>query len=66
LPVVAVEWEELRYLNSPAVLCRGTEQFVPALKRAIEEPPNKAELQRYASFHDWERRVETICSELGV
>ena len=66
LPVVAVEWEELTYLNSPAMLCRGTEQFVLALKRAIAEPPNTADVQRYASFHDWERRVEAICSELGL
>lgn len=66
LPVVAVEWEELTYLNSPALLCRGTEQFVSAVERAIEECPNKPELRRYASLHDWERRVESICSALGV
>jgi hypothetical protein len=66
LPVVAVEWEELIYLNSPALLCRGTEQFVSAVERAIEERPNKSELRCYASLHDWERRVESICSELGV
>jgi len=66
LPVVAVEWEELGYLNSPALLCRGTKEFMLALERTISEPPDKAELQHYASVHDWERRVETICAQLDL
>jgi glycosyltransferase involved in cell wall biosynthesis len=66
LPVVAVEWEELTYLNSPALLCRGTDAFVLALERAIAEPPDKAELQHYASLHDWGRRVDAICSSLEL
>ena len=37
-----------------------------ALERAIAEPPDKANLQRYASLHDWERRVDTICSYLDL
>lgn len=66
LPVVAVEWEELTYLDSPALLCRGTDGFVHALERAIAEPPDKTALQHYAALHDWERRVEAICSALEL
>ena len=66
LPVVAVEWEELTYLKSPALLCRGTDAFISALERAISEPRDKVTLQRYASLHDWERRVEAICCYLDL
>lgn len=66
LPVVAIEWEELAHLESPASLCRGADEFIGAVERAISQPPDKIELQRYASRHDWERRVETICSHLNL
>ena len=66
LPVVAIEWRELTHLKSPAVLCRGTDAFILALERVISAPPDKAELQRYASLHDWGRRVETICAYLDL
>ena len=65
LPVVAVEWEELTYLKSPAQLCRGTEDFVRAIERAISNPPEKSALQSYAAAHDWGARVKDILSHLG-
>jgi glycosyltransferase involved in cell wall biosynthesis len=66
LPVVAVEWEELTYLDSPALLCNGSDGFVLAVERAIAEPPDKTALQRYAALHDWQQRVEAICSSLDL
>jgi glycosyltransferase involved in cell wall biosynthesis len=66
LPVVAVEWEELASLKSPALLCRGIDAFVQALEQVLSKPPDKSALQRYASLHDWERRVESICSQLDL
>ena len=62
LPVVAVEWEELTYLNSPAQLCRGTGDFILAIEQAISNRPAKTELQSYAAAHDWGERVERFCT----
>ena len=66
LPVVAVEWEELTYLNSPAQLCRGTGDFILAIEQAISNRPAKTELQSYAAAHDWGERVATILAQLGA
>lgn len=66
LPVVAVEWEELASLKSPARLCRGPEAFIAALEQVIADPPNKALVQTFASCHDWQQRVTTLLSELGL
>jgi Glycosyltransferase len=66
LPVVAVEWEELTYLKSPAHLCRGTGDFILAIEQAISNRPAKTELQSYAAAHDWGERVATILAQLGV
>ena len=66
LPTVAVEWEELTYLKSPAQLCRGTEDFVLAIERAVSTPPEKVALQSYAASHDWSARVSSLLTHLGV
>ncbi|MDL1889577.1 glycosyltransferase family 1 protein [Nitrospirales bacterium NOB] len=66
LPVVAVEWEELTYLDSPARLCCGTEAFVSAIEEAISHRPEEAKLQTYAASHDWGVRVATILAQLGL
>jgi hypothetical protein len=65
LPVVASYWNELASLNSPARLCRGVNDFVTAIERALAEPPDKPALQRYAARHDWTQRVAAICTDLG-
>ena len=66
LPIVAVEWEELTYLKSPAQLCRGAEDFVLAIERAISNRSEKTALQAYAASHDWRARVSAILAQLGV
>ena len=65
LPVVAVEWEELTYLRSPAHLCRGTGEFIAAIEQAIANPAETSTLQSYAAGHDWSERVKAILSHLG-
>lgn len=66
LPVVAVEWEELTCLKSPAQLCRGTEEFVQAIERAVSNRPDRSVLQAYASAHDWGARVTGLLEQLGM
>jgi glycosyltransferase involved in cell wall biosynthesis len=66
LPIVAVEWEEMTHLKSPAQLCRGAEDFIVAIGQAISSRPEKTTLQAYAEAHDWRERVATILAQLGV
>jgi glycosyltransferase involved in cell wall biosynthesis len=60
LPVVAVGWEELQHLESPATLGRTPDEFVAGIRKAIVTPPERKSLQRYASDKDWSRTVQRI------
>lgn len=66
LPVVAVEWEELQSLKSPATLCRSREEFVSGIRQALFSPPEKSVLQRYAADRDWSRTVQKIVNIIGM
>lgn len=62
LPVVSVEWEEIKNLKSPAVLCQTGDQFIEAISKATTQPQDKDGLITYASRVDWAARVKTILS----
>lgn len=64
LPVVAVEWEELKRLESPAQLCRTREEFVGAIARAVSTPRDKEALIRYAAGQRWAERVKGMLERL--
>jgi glycosyltransferase involved in cell wall biosynthesis len=66
LPVVAIEWEELQYLKSPALLCRSREDFVSGIRQALSSPPEKTALQRYAADKDWSRTIQKIVEIVGM
>ena len=66
LPVVAVEWEELHHLRSPAVLTNGREHFVAAIREAIARPPEPSVLQSYAANKDWSRIVQRMIDLVGL
>jgi glycosyltransferase involved in cell wall biosynthesis len=66
LPVVAIEWEELQYLKSPATLCRSREDFVLGIRQALSSPPDKSSLQRYAADKDWSRTIQKIIDIVGL
>jgi len=66
LPVVAVEWDELLNLKSPAALTRGPEEFVTAIRDAIRRPPDRTLLQSYAAAKDWGRIVQRMIDLVGL
>lgn len=66
LPVVSVEWDELRALNSPAILCRSVEGFVDALVRAVSEVGDPKPRIQYAGAHDWSQRAAELMGLLGL
>jgi glycosyltransferase involved in cell wall biosynthesis len=53
LPVVAMEWEELRNLHSPARLCGTPEEFVRGIAEGLAAPIDKEALVSFASRFDW-------------
>lgn len=63
LPVVAVQWEELERLESPAVLCRDAADFVSAVGSQVERG-GAPELREYARAHDWSLRVADLLEAL--
>jgi glycosyltransferase involved in cell wall biosynthesis len=65
LPVVAVEWQELSKLRSPASLCQTTEQFAQSIENAVSDAHNKELYIKYAENMDWSKRVEKIAMLAG-
>lgn len=53
LPVVSMKWNELRNINSPAVLCETGDRFIEQLAEIVKIKHNKDEFQNYASKYDW-------------
>jgi len=53
LPVVAVDWDEMRTLASPARLCAGADSFAATLRHVISAPPDRNEARRFAAARDW-------------
>jgi glycosyltransferase involved in cell wall biosynthesis len=66
VPVVAVEWEELHNLRSPAALTSGREHFVAAIREALSRPPELSVLQSYAAGKDWSRIVQRMIDLVGL
>jgi glycosyltransferase involved in cell wall biosynthesis len=65
LPVVAVEWEELRALRSPAVLCRTREEFIAAVEASVQMPRDRNAYLRFTERADWSARVAVLLARLG-
>ena len=66
LPVVATAWEELEHLQSPARLCRSSEEFRQAIACSIEESTNKEMLIDFARRADWRERSRLLFGAIGV
>ena len=66
LPVVAVDWAELRALKSPAVLCRTADEFVNGIAKAISDTGSSLERIRYANTADWDNRVLSLVKSLDL
>jgi hypothetical protein len=66
LPVVAVEWEELQNLKSPAALTNDREHFLAGIREAISRPPEQSTLQNYAAGKDWSRIVRRMIDLVGL
>ncbi|REJ11976.1 MAG: glycosyl transferase [Bacillaceae bacterium] len=64
LPVVSVEWSELKHLKSPAYLSRSYEEFKNNLITALQEKKEKSYYQNYARNFDWSTRVDSLINYL--
>jgi glycosyltransferase involved in cell wall biosynthesis len=60
LPVVSVEWDELRWLKSPARLTHNHDEFVEGIRQSLATPPDKTSLKRYAADKDWSLIVRQL------
>ncbi len=59
LPVVSMYWHQLDELNSPALLCNTTEEFIHAIKQA-DKNNDKASIKAFAENADWSKRLNDI------
>ncbi|MBE0448486.1 MAG: glycosyltransferase, partial [Actinobacteria bacterium] len=66
LPVVSVEWEELKNINSPAILCQTADQFAQGVADVVKQPHDMEAYVRYAAGQDWSSRIKTISDFLEV
>jgi glycosyltransferase involved in cell wall biosynthesis len=66
LPVVAVAWDELRNINSPASLSHNPEEFVQRIHQALEQPGDPIQNRSFAGKADWMSRVAALVEELDL
>ena len=67
LPVVSVEWDELKHINSPAYLSKTKEDFADNLKKALNEKgAMKQEYIEFARKNSWEKRLRIIMDALEI
>ena len=57
LPVVSMYWEELKLLNTPAILTNNFNEFTEAIKKSIQKSNRSEESQKYAAKHDWVHHI---------
>ena len=60
LPVVSVEWDELKGLRSPALLSKDKASFIRNLGKAIRRKGSKTSYAQFARENSWGKRVEKI------
>jgi hypothetical protein len=65
LPVVASDWQALRQLGTPAVICPTGAEFIKALRRVTTQRPGRDGFRRFAAGFDWRIRLQTLLAELG-
>lgn len=63
LPVVSVGWQELRHIASPAQLTDTPDQFIAALRAAVQLQDRQGFID-YARGQDWGARADAIISAL--
>ncbi|MCO7570128.1 glycosyltransferase [Pseudomonas chlororaphis] len=62
LPVVSSRWTELEGLQSPAVLCSSTAEFIAAVRAALNETGQGPRYQDYAQSASWPNRLAPLFS----
>lgn len=60
IPVVSTDWKELRLMNSPAILCKHTDDFIHAVQEQISKPVNLQELTLFTQKAEWRHRVKKL------
>jgi glycosyltransferase involved in cell wall biosynthesis len=66
LPVVSINWDELRYLRSPAVVCEDPASFPDAIQATLAEGRDTEIICSYAKSHDWTQRVQRLLTFLEL
>ncbi len=63
LPVVCTDWEEIREMQSPAMIAGNAGIFCECIERSLEIK-KKGELVSYAKSNSWESRFQKIVHEI--
>jgi glycosyltransferase involved in cell wall biosynthesis len=66
LPVVSTEWEELIYLQSPAILCKTFDQFKNGILEVVNQEKDPTSLINFARTKDWSGIVNDITKKLNL
>jgi glycosyltransferase involved in cell wall biosynthesis len=66
LPVVAASWDEIRRMRSPAILCETVDEYVRAVRSALEVPPDPTQGVEFARNADWMIRARTLLAHLDL
>jgi glycosyltransferase involved in cell wall biosynthesis len=60
LPVVAMEWAEIKKIGSPAIIAKTHDEFIQSVQYACHLKSNKEQYIQFASQHDWTAKVKNL------
>jgi len=68
LNVVAMDWEELKLLNTPATLCQSFDQFIKAISNFLNQEKNQSISfsEENLKSMDWKNRVNNLIDFLAI
>ena len=67
LPVVSTKWNEIKLLDSPALLTDSKEDFLKKLKKIIENSTNHKEIfYNFARQNTWEKSAEFLLTKFDT
>ncbi len=67
LPVVSTDWDEIRNINSPALLAKNADEFAKKIYVAIDHKlDNKNKYIEFARKNDWSENLKKVLFSLDI
>jgi len=66
LPVISIEWEELKVIKTPVLLAKNKNEFLSLLVEVLKRPQEKTKFIKFAQENSWDDRIKTLFKYLNI